>query len=123
MGLWLPVAAYMGAISYAATMPVVPAPIGAWFPDTALHAGGYTVMALLTLRATARGQWRGVTRTALLLAFVIALLHGLSVEWMQMYVPTRTAEWRDVVNDAVGSGAGLAGAWAWGIMRRQSHDL
>lgn len=123
MGRWLPVAAYMGAIYYGATMPVVPAPIGAWFPDAALHAGGYMVMALLTLRATARGQWRGVTRAALLLAFVIVLLHGLSVEWIQMYVPTRTAEWRDVVNDAVGGGAGLVGAWAWGIMRRQLHDL
>ena len=122
-GLWLPVAVYMALIYYGATMPVVPAPVGNWFSDTALHAGGYTVMAVLTLRATARGQWRGVTRGALLGAFAISMLHGLSVEWIQMYVPTRFAEWRDVWNDAAGAAAGLGAAWAWGIMRGKSHDL
>ena len=121
--LWLPVAIYMAVIYYGATMPAVPAPIGSWFSDTLLHAGGYTVMALLTLRATADGRWEGVTRGALVAAFAISMLHGLSVEWIQMYVPTRFAEWRDVWNDAAGTAAGLGAAWAWGIMRRQSHDL
>jgi VanZ family protein len=123
IGLWLPVAACMAAIYYGATMPVVPAPIASWFTDTMLHAGGYTVLALLTLRATAAGRWRGVTANAVVLAFVISMLHGLSVEWIQMYVPTRFAEWRDVANDALGTAVGLAAAWAWSIMRRQSHDL
>ena len=123
IGRWLPVAVYMAAIYYGATIPLVPAQIGYWLTDTMLHAGGYTVLALLTLRATAHGTWRGVTRQAMLLAFVISMLHGLSVEWIQMYVPTRFAEWRDVGNDALGTAAGLGGAWAWSIMRRQSHDL
>ena len=123
IGLWLPVAAYMAAIYYGATMPLVPAPITNWFTDTMLHAGGYTVLALLTLRATAGGRWRGVTPNAIGLAFVIAMLHGLSVEWIQMYVPTRFAEWRDVANDALGTVVGLGAGWAWSIMRRQSHDL
>ncbi|HJU44929.1 MAG TPA: VanZ family protein [Vicinamibacterales bacterium] len=119
IGLWLPVAAYMAAIYYGAVLPDVPAPIGFWLTDTLLHAGGYTVMALLTLRATAGGRWRGVTPNAMLLAFVISMLHGLSVEWIQMYVPTRFAEWRDVGNDALGTAAGLGAAWAWSIMRRK----
>jgi VanZ family protein len=123
IGLWLPVAACMAAMYYGATMPVVPAPIGDWFSDTVLHAGGYTVLALVTLRATAQGQWRGVTRRAMLAAFTIAMLHGLSVEWIQMYVPTRFAEWRDVWNDAAGAAAGIAAAWAWSIMKGKSHDL
>ena len=121
--LWLPVALYMAAIYYGSTIPVVPAPVGGWFSDTALHAGGYTVLALLTLRATAQGQRRGMTGAAMLAAFTIAMLHGLSVEWIQMYVPTRFAEWRDVWNDAWGAAAGLAAAWAWGIMKGKSHDL
>ena len=33
----------------------VPEPIGYWLSDTLLHAVGYTVLALLTLRATAQG--------------------------------------------------------------------
>ena len=121
--LWLPVAVYMAAIYYGATLPAVPAPIDAWFSDTLLHAGGYTVLALLTLRASAGGRWTGVTRAAMLAAFAIAMLHGLSVEWIQMYVPTRFADWRDVWNNAVGTVVGLGAAWAWSIMRRQSHDL
>ncbi len=121
--MWLPVAVFMGAIYYGATMPLVPAPIGHWFSDTVLHAGGYTVLAVLTLRATAGGRWAGVTRGALIAAFVISMGHGLTVEWIQMFVPTRFAEWRDVGNNALGTAAGLGAAWAWGTMRRQSHDL
>lgn len=123
ISLWLPVAIYMAAIYYGATMPVVPAPIGYWLPDTALHAGGYAGLALLTLRATAKGRWAELSRTALLTAFVISMAHGLSVEWIQMYLPTRVAEWRDVWNNAAGAAAGLGAAWAWGRMRRKSHDL
>jgi VanZ family protein len=123
ISLWLPVALFMAAIYYGATMPAVPAQVGYWFSDTLLHAGGYTVLALLTLRATASGRWAGLNRAALLTAFVISLAHGLSVEWIQMYVPTRFAEWRDVWNDAAGAALGLGAAWAWGTMRRKSHDL
>ena len=123
ISLWLPVALLMAAIYYGATMPAVPAPIGYYLSDTLLHAGGYVVLALLTLRATAKGRWAGLTGTALVTAFVISLAHGLSVEWIQMYVPTRFAEWRDVWNDAAGSALGLGAAWAWGTMRRKSHDL
>jgi VanZ family protein len=113
----------MAAIYYGATAPDVPAPVGDWFSDTVLHAGAYTVMALLTLRATAKGRRAGVTRGTMIAAFAISMLHGVSVEWIQMYVPTRFAEWRDVWNDAAGAAAGLFLAWAWSIMRRQSHDL
>ena len=89
----------------------------------ALAANVLLVMALLTLRATSGGTWRGMTRAAILTAFAISMLHGLSVEWIQMYVPTRFAEWRDVWNDAAGALAGLGAAWAWGIMKGKSHDL
>jgi VanZ family protein len=123
IGLWLPVAIYMAAIYYGATSPVVPAPIGFWLSDTLLHAGGYAVLALVTLRATAKGRWAGLNRASLVTAFLISIAHGLSVEWIQMYVPTRFAEWRDVWNDAAGTAFGLGAAWAWGTMRRKSHDL
>ena len=123
ISLWLPVVACMAAMYYGATVPSEAGLIPNWFTDTMLHAGGYTFLALLTLRATARGRWSGVTPAALLTAFVIAMAHGLSVEWIQMYLPTRFAEWRDLWNDAWGTAAGLGAAWAWGTMRRKSHDL
>ena len=120
LGLWLPVAACMAAMYYGAAMPIVPAPITNWFSDTMLHMGGYVLLSILTVRATAGGYSRGVTSRAMRGAFIIAMLHGLSVEWMQMYVPTRFAEWRDVLNDLIGVAAGLGLAWAWSIMRRKS---
>jgi len=116
IGRWLPVAAYMAAIYYGAALPDVPGPAGG-IPDTVIHLGGYAVLALLTLRATSGGRWSGVTRRALVAAFVIAMIHGLTVEWEQMYVPSRYAEWRDVRNNAAGAIAALAAAWAWGRMK------
>ena len=74
------------------------------------------MLALLTLRADGAGPMgRRDPRHALLTAFLIAMAHGVSVEWIQMYVPTRFAEWRDVWNDAGARRAGLGAAWAWGI--------
>jgi VanZ family protein len=110
----------MAAIYYGAALPDVPGP-AKLLSDTVLHMGGYAGLALLTLRATAGGRWSGVTRRAFLLAFVICVVHGLTVEWEQMYVPTRYAEWRDARNNAVGAAFGLAGVWAWGIMKGTSR--
>jgi VanZ family protein len=123
ISLWLPVAAYMAALYYGALMPDVPGPVVTRFSDTVLHAGGYSVLAVLALRATAKARWSGVTGGAVITAFAIAMLHGLSVEWLQMAVPTRFAEWRDVGNNAAGAALGLGAAWAWGIMKGKSHDL
>jgi VanZ family protein len=111
----------MAAMFYGAAMAVVPGPVGNWFSDTVLHAAGYFALALLTLRALARGRWSGVTVPALALAWGISMAHGAAVEWMQMYIPTRMAEWRDLGNDAVGAALGLGLAGAWGIMRGTSR--
>jgi VanZ family protein len=110
----------MAVIYYGAAMPVVPQPVANWFTDTILHVGAYVVLSMLTLRATAGGRVRGLTSRAIVVASVISMLHGLSVEWMQMYVPTRVAEWRDVWNDAAGTAVGLGAAWAWSIMSGKS---
>lgn len=115
-GLWLPVAAWMAAIYYGSAMSSVPGPAAA-VSDTVLHMTGYAGLALLTLRATARGKWTGVTFGALAIALVIATVHGLTVEWLQMYVPTRYAEWRDVRNDVLGALVALIPAWAWSKIR------
>jgi VanZ family protein len=113
IGLWLPVAVVMAAIYVGAALPTVPGPV-AGLSDTILHAGAYAVLAVLTLRATAKGRWSRVTATTLAAAFIIATVHGLSVEVEQMFVPSRLAEWRDVGNDVIGALVGLSAAWAWG---------
>ncbi len=113
IGLWLPVAAWMAAIFYGAALPGTPAAV-AGFSDTFMHMGGYAGLAILTLRATAGGRWRGVTSASMSLAFLIAVAHGAAVEIEQMFVPARFAEWRDLGNDALGAVAGLFVVWAWG---------
>lgn len=120
ISLWLPVVIWMGAIYWGAGLPVVPAPVQG-ISDTVMHMAGYSGLALLSLRATAKGRWSGVTMSALAIAFVIAVVHGLTVEWEQMYVPTRTAEWRDVGNDVIGALLGLVPAWAWSTMKGTSR--
>jgi VanZ family protein len=106
----------MGAIYWGAASPSVPTSIQD-VSDTILHLGGYGGLALLLLRALAKGRWSGVTARALAIAFAVAVIHGLTVEWEQMYVPSRFAEWRDVGNDAIGAALGLFSAWAWSKMR------
>jgi VanZ family protein len=108
----------MAAIYWGAGVSQVPGPVAA-FSDTVLHMTGYSGLALLALRATAGGKWSGVTPRALVLALLIAILHGLSVEVEQMFVPERMSEWRDVGNDVIGALLGLAPAWAWATMNRR----
>lgn len=118
ISLWLPVAAWMAAIYYGSAMSTVPGPAAA-FSDTVLHMSGYAGLAVLTLRAAARGQWARVTLGALAVALLVATIHGVTVEWIQMYVPTRSAEWRDVRNDVLGALVGLIPAWAWSKIRSE----
>ena len=118
ISLWLPVAAWMAAIYYGSSMSSVPSPAAA-VSDTVLHMSGYAGLAVLSVRATSFGNWSGVTIGALLAALVIATVHGLTVEWLQMYVPTRYAEWRDVRNDVLGALLGLIPVWAWSKIRSE----
>jgi len=116
ISLWLPVVLWMSAIWYGAGMAQVPGPVAS-ISDTILHAFGYTILTVLLVRALAGGKTRGVTMAVLLLALVISTLHGMSVEWEQMYIPTRMAEWRDVGNDVIGGLAGVMLAAAWSKIR------
>lgn len=115
--LWLPVAVYMAVIYYGAALSQTPGPAAA-VSDTVLHMSGYAGLALVTLRATAGGRWTGVTRRALLLALLITVVHGATVEIEQMFVPDRFAEWRDLWNDVIGASAGLLAAWGWSTIKR-----
>jgi len=113
---WLPVAGVMATMYYLAGIAQIPG--GAGLSDTVLHIAGYAGLSLLTLRATARGRWSGVTVGAIGAAFLIAVVHGLTIELEQMFVPSRVAEWRDVVNDVIGALAALLLVWAWSKIRR-----
>ena len=107
----------MAAIFYASSLSVIPEPVSAWFSDTVLHMACYGGLALCTLRALARGKWKGVTVGVTIAAWLVATLYGASDEWHQMYVPGRSAELRDLMNDAAGALVAAGAAGAWGIMK------
>lgn len=119
--LWTPVAVYMAAIFYVSSLSVIPGPVGYWFSDTLLHMACYGGLALFTLRALAGGRWTGVNAGVLIAAWLMATLYGVTDEWHQMYVPGRTSELRDLVNDAAGALAAVGMAGAWGIMKGPSR--
>ena len=116
--LWGPVAAYMAAIFALSSQAALPG--SSLSPDWVQHGIAYAGLALVALRATSGGRWSGVGARALLLAWAIATIYGVTDEWHQSFVPGRMADVRDVVADAAGAALGLAGAWAWSIIKPSS---
>jgi VanZ family protein len=120
ISLWLPVVAYMASIFYASSLGVLPGAVGG-ISDTYLHGVAYGGLALVALRAVAGGRWARVTGVSLVTAWTITTVYGATDEWHQMFTPGRTAELRDLRNDAAGAVVALALTWAWGTMRRSSR--
>lgn len=110
----------MAAIFYASSLSVIPERVGD-VSDTILHMAGYGGLALCTLRALARGKWTGVTVGVAIAAWLLATVYGASDEWHQMYVPGRSPELRDLINDAAGALVAVGATGAWGIMRGPSR--
>jgi VanZ family protein len=114
--LWLPVAIYMATLFYLSSIPDPPAPSNV--PDVSLHGVAYFGLMLVVVRAVARGKWAGVTAATLVIAWLITVLYGVSDEWHQSFVPSRTADIRDLQADAIGALAAGMCVKAWSIIRR-----
>lgn len=118
---WLPPLAWMGVIFYLSAqpqLPTAPEPL----MDALLKKGGhfmaYALLALLWWRALSRGK--KTDRTTLALAFVIAVLYGLSDEFHQSFVPGRHPSPWDVLIDA--AGAAVAVGVIWLMKSRNTKD-
>lgn len=116
LALWGPVVAYMALTFVLSAMPSPPSPAGV--SDKLEHFVFYGGLALVTLRATARGRIDGLTPLALVLAWVITTGYGVTDEMHQAFVPQRTPDVADVAADALGATVALIAAAASGIILR-----
>lgn len=108
---WGPLGLYMALIFFVSSRPR-PGTFDET-PDVVLHGGAYFVMALLAVRALARGLREPAWR-ALFGGLAIAVAYGASDEWHQSWVPERVGSWFDVLYDGVGAlAAGVALSLFW----------
>ena len=114
LSLWSPVAVYMAAIFYVSSLSDVSLPGGV--SDVSLHSLAYLGLAVVVVRALAGGVPRRIGPGVVLGALLITVAYGASDEVHQMFVPGRSAEWRDLLADAAGALIGTIGCWAWGIL-------
>lgn len=90
------------------TSPRVPSALRK-VPDWYGHASCYAVLGVLASRSAG---YLGV-RPVVPWAAAYSLGHGVLLELLQTAVPTRSAEWGDVLADAIGTAAGVALAALW----------
>ena len=108
---WAAVVAWMGAIFWLSSRSTLPRPPGASPSLVSVlgHLGAYAVLALLlawALLATGR-RLPGTFA----LAWVLAVLYGVTDEIHQSFVPNRHPDLFDVLTDATGAAVALAAVW------------
>jgi VanZ family protein len=101
---WLPVVAMMAVIFFFSSRPI-PAQVS-WVPDWISHPAAYGLLGWLFARARGR---RGPA--AVLAAVVFCVLYGVTDEYHQSFVPTRSPDVWDIVKDAIGASLGSS-LWA-----------
>ena len=131
IGGWLPAVLWAGLIFALSSIPGTSLPTVA-IPqaDKMVHTLVYAILGYLVLRALesgpAPGSEPGSERdrrapralpglALVILAVTLATLYGISDELHQLWTPNRSADWRDVVADALGGTLGtlalVGGRW------------
>lgn len=114
---WVPALAWAAMIFVLSSQSVLPSPAG--LDDKQAHSVAYGVLALLCLVGLTGARWWRVSAGALLTAFVLTVLYGVSDEIHQSFVPGRSPDVADVIADARGAGLTLGAAWASAILLRR----
>jgi VanZ family protein len=121
VGVWGPAVCWMAFIAWLSSQPepegVSPMPFEVG--DTVAHLGLYAVLGALLWRATRRTGQHLLSRRPGQWALAIGWSYGVVDELHQMFVPTRTADVRDVAIDGLGTAAGIVLALALSAWRRR----
>lgn len=84
-----------------------------FFSDKLAHALVYGLLALLIIRAlNTHARWQARPLALWSIAVAATVFYGLSDEWHQSFVSTRTADALDLLADGVGGVLG-AGIYVW----------
>jgi VanZ family protein len=110
--LWAPVVVYMAAIFYVSSLPQPVVPPGG---DKPWHLLAYLGLGVVTVRALAGGLPGFIDLRIAAMAISIAAGYAATDEFHQMFVPGRSAQWSDLLADAVGVVLGTGLCWAWGL--------
>lgn len=114
---WFPVFFYCAVIFIQSSFPS-PEEIPSFFGvDKCLHFTAYAVLGVLFLRALKRSRAQDRQKLVFVLAIIFTGMYGATDELHQHFVPTRSAEWWDLVADLMG---GFVGAYAYQVLLR--HD-
>lgn len=87
----------------------LPSDVLTFITRKAAHTIAYFVFGILTYNVMR--QYKLPVRRALLISFIIVFGYALSDEFHQMFVPGRSAEFRDVFIDTIGGTVGVATAY------------
>ena len=110
---WAPAVVWAAVIFVLSAQPSLPS---TGVSDKHAHLVTYALLAGLCLMGLTGWRLRRIAGGPVLVAFVMAVLYGVSDEWHQSFVPGRTPDAADVVADAIGAALALGGAWAWAIL-------
>jgi VanZ family protein len=109
----------MALLFFLSSLSTIPAPPSG-FTDKHEHFFFYGILGALSLRALAKGTWRGVTLATVAAAIAISTAYGVSDEFHQRFVPGRDYEVLDMVADGLGAVMAAVLLWAWAIIKRRS---
>lgn len=113
---WLPVIAYAILIFWISSLE---RPFNIRFEagniDKVIHFLEYSVFGFLLIRAIYGSDIRISRSVAIIMAFLIGTLYGITDELHQSVVPGRFAEIADFIFDSIGSFVGaITGTFLWG---------
>jgi VanZ family protein len=109
----------MALLFFLSSLSTIPPPPSG-FTDKHEHFFFYGILGALSLRALAKGTWRGVTLATVVAAIAISTAYGVSDEFHQRFVPGRDYEVLDMAADGLGAAMAAVLLWAWAIIKRRS---
>lgn len=102
----LPLVAYCALIFYLSSQSDIVLPTLVPQSDKLLHLAEYAVLGALAYRFFQRAMPERSKTFVVMVAFLFALVYGLSDEFHQSFVPGRDSSWFDALADGAGGYAG-----------------